>query len=452
MNLPSRWKKIWQQDKLFQTVVRNTSYLFSSTGISLVLSMVQSIFAGRLLGATQLGILGAITAFATTIKRLFSFRMGELIVKYLGEYLPEEKKQHAGAVVKAAFLVESISSIFAFLILALLAPIGAQFFAKDASTSPLFLFYGTMILGNLISESSIGILQSTNRFHQQAIINICQSILTASIIIFAFFAQQGLTLVLLAYLIGKLILGIGPAVLALKALHTELGPGWWKAPFSLLPPIKDLGRFAISTNLSATLNLLFRDSEILFVNFFLSPTQGGYYKIALAIINLIGIPITPLISTTFPEISRSVAAKSWKQLKHLLRNVTLLSGAWTFLASIVLIFFGNWIILIYGVEYLPAHPALLILLIGYGIANTFFWNRPLLLAFNQPTTPFWVNLCVGLVKISLSFVLIPIFGFSGAAALLSAYLAISVLIMVWRGLWVINNAQKQTTLEGREIQ
>jgi hypothetical protein len=38
-----------------------------------------------------------------------------------------------------------------------------------------------------------------------------------------------------------------------------------------------------------------------------------------------------------------------------------------------------------GGEYLPALPVILVLLAGYGFANVFFWNRPLLLAFGKPT-------------------------------------------------------------------
>ncbi len=44
-------------------VLRNTGYLFSGSTISLALSMVQSIFAARLLGVEGFGLLGMITVF-----------------------------------------------------------------------------------------------------------------------------------------------------------------------------------------------------------------------------------------------------------------------------------------------------------------------------------------------------------------------------------------------------
>ena len=66
-------------------MVKNTGYLLSSNVASMVLSMLQSILAGRLLGVVGFGVIGTITAFASTLNRLFSFRMNELVVKYFGE-------------------------------------------------------------------------------------------------------------------------------------------------------------------------------------------------------------------------------------------------------------------------------------------------------------------------------------------------------------------------------
>jgi O-antigen/teichoic acid export membrane protein len=433
-----RLQKIWQawrQDRLLGAVIRNTGYLFSGNTIGMALNMVQSIFTARLLGVDAVGVLGVVTAFASTVNRLFSFRMGELVVKYMDQYRVEGRPDRAAAVVKAAAIAESITSLLAFAALLLLAPLAAQLFAKDPSATPLFLLYGLIIPGNLCTETSTGVLQVARRFQSQAIINIGQAVLTAILILIAYFMHAGMLAVVVAYLLGKLILGIGPMLLAWDSLGKLYGAGWWRASFSLLPPRKELTSFALSTNLSATLNMIVRDSEQLWVGFFLSTREVGYYKIALAIINPVMMPITPFISTTYPEISRSVAEKSWAQLRRLLGRVTLIAGGFTGAVSLGLVIFGSALIgLFYGPEFLPAFPALLILLVGYGIANTLFWNRSLLLVMHRPVFPFQVMLWTGLAKVVLAFVLVPRFGYLAEAALLSAYLAISVAIIVWQGL------------------
>jgi len=225
-------------------------------------------------------------------------------------------------------------------------------------------------------------------------------------------------------------------VLAWLALREQLGAGWWRASFRLLPPFKEWATFAISTNLSATLNLVVRDNEILWISFFLSSYESGLYKVALSIINLVMVPITPFISTTYPELSRCIAEKSWGKLRQLLRKVTLIAGGFTGAVGLGLLLFGGWLLTLYGKgpDFLQAYPPLLVLLLGFGCANTLFWNRSLLLAFNQPGYPFKVMLGCGLVKVLLSFWVVPAFGITGEACLLSAYFVVSVGLIARHGL------------------
>ena len=438
--LRERWHN-WQQDRLLKTIILNTGYLFSSNTANMALSMVQSIFAARLLGVATYGLLGTITGFTSSVNNLFSFRMGELVVRYFSQYQTEKRLDRAAALIKAAVLVEGTSSVLAYLLLVLVSPLAAKYLGKDPTTSPLFVIYGVSILGNLIMETSTGVLQVTGQFRSQAVINLGQSILTALIIVAAFFVRGGIMVVLVAYLLGKIILGMGPVVVAWRSLNKVLGAGWWRASFSLLPARRELASFALTTNLSATINLLVRDSEVVWVAFFLSPVDVGYYKVALAVINLVSMPITPFIRTTYPELSRSVAQHSWAQVRRLLRRVTILAGVWTGVTAIGLVILGPLFIQFYGKEYLPAYPALLVLLVGFGIANILFWNRSLLLSLSLPQYAFKVMAWAGLAKVALAFLLVPHYGYVAEAALLSGWFVISIGLIVWRGLSEVRRAE-----------
>jgi O-antigen/teichoic acid export membrane protein len=231
---------------------------------------------------------------------------------------------------------------------------------------------------------------------------------------------------------------------ALHWLPKYLYPGWHRSTYSLKPFRKELFRFGLSTNFSGTINMVARDSEVLWVGYFFSPMVAGLFKTALAIINLVVMPITPFISTTYPEITQSVATRQWPRLKNLLRRVTMLSGAWTIVVSVGLILFGRQLLFngitvfgrtfsIYNTEFLPAFPILLVLLIGFGFANTFFWNRPLLLAFNNADYALWVAFLGMLTKVCLAIVLLPGAGYLTEAWLLSGYFIITVGAMLWRG-------------------
>jgi O-antigen/teichoic acid export membrane protein len=114
----------------------------------------------------------------------------------------------------------------------------------------------------------------------------------------------------------------------------------------------------------------------------------------------------------------------------------------------VLLLLGTWLVpLFYGAEYRPAYPALVILLIGYGFANIFNWNRTLLLAFEMPIYPLKVSGVFGFIKTALTFVLTPAWGYVAEAAILSGYFVGSITLMVRRGLREITQRSRAAIAE-----
>lgn len=418
------------ENPLIRRVVMNSSYLFSATGITAAIGMLQGILTARLLGVASFGILGAITMFISVINKLVSFRMSELVVKYVGQFSQENDQPRASAIFKSAAILEAIASVIAFCLAYLLAPVGAQYLAKDASTESLFMLYGLILLANLISESSTGLLQIFDRFRRIAAISIIQSVITLLVISLVFFFKGGLTGILLGYLIGKVVGAVSLSCVAIMEATRRWGRYWWNVPVSILrPQFKELTNFAISTNISASLSLINKDSELLWISFLRNPLETGYYKLALALANIVQLPISPLPQATYPELSREVAQRNWSNVRYILRQGSILAGLYTTITSIFLLFFGTWIIrTIYAPEYLPAFPALLILLLGFLVANTFYWNRTALLAIGRPDFPAKMNLVLAVLKVLGIFLLVPVYGYLASAGLMSASYIVGVSI------------------------
>jgi O-antigen/teichoic acid export membrane protein len=427
-------RAMWQ-DSLLRGIVKNSTYLFSSNSVAIVLSMLQGIFAARLLGANNFGILaGVIIPFVSDIHRLVSFRMSEPVVKYLNQFLAEGRKDRAAAMVKGAFLVETMVTLLAYGILALATPLAGRYLAKDPQYNQLFLLYGLFLFTYIGYETATGVLQAWNRFNQLALIRLVQSGLTAGLILAAYLGKGGLIHVLLAYLLGRALEGITILVLASRLVHRELGSGWWRASIKLMPDRRELGRFALSTNLQGTLNLIFRDSETILISLLRTPAEAGYFRIALAVINLVTMPIDPFIAPTYREISRTIAEQDYDLTRRLLKRVSIIAGTWTLAAGGFIALFGYWVVpMLYGAEYQPTYPALLFLLIGYGFANFLHWNRPLLLALGNPAFPIKSAAVTGTIKTFLTFILTPVFGYIMEAAILSGYFLTSIGLNVWRG-------------------
>src|SRR4030066_1686950 len=114
-------------DSLFRRVLGSSSVLFSSNTISLGLSVLQSILAGRLLGAAGFGLVGIVMAYSSTVNGLFSFRMSELVVRYAGDQLERGEHDRVTSLVKIAALGEPSRSVIAFLFVLLTSGLAAAY-------------------------------------------------------------------------------------------------------------------------------------------------------------------------------------------------------------------------------------------------------------------------------------------------------------------------------------
>ncbi|MCZ6530196.1 MAG: oligosaccharide flippase family protein [Chloroflexi bacterium] len=422
-----------------QRVIRNSGYLFTGSTLSAALSMIQGILAARLLGIESFGVLGIITVFVSVINRLTSFRMAELVVNYVGEFSEKGEKDRAAAAFKTAALFETGSSVLAFLLILVLAPIAATYLAQDPSTVGLFMLYGMIVPAHMLAESSTGLLQYLNQFKLLAGIQVAQSVITLLLIVGAFATGGGLLAVLVAYLVGKVAWSLGITGAALTHAHRAWGSGWWRAPFSLIHiRRKEMLRFGVSTNLTGTLTLLSRDSEILWLGALASPIAAGYYKVSLAILNILLIPVQPLITTTYRELAREIGARAWDNVRYLLRSGSMISVAYSIPAALFLGVFGPWVISLWGAEFLPqSYGVMGILLVGVTFVNVFYWNRTTLLPLGLPEYPTKVILVAAIAKVVAILILVPRYGAFGMAATLSGFFLFTGAVLVWKTVRVL---------------
>ncbi|MBK7455261.1 MAG: oligosaccharide flippase family protein [Anaerolineales bacterium] len=431
MSLPSTFK----DDPLLNRVLRSSAHLFTSNTLSLGLSVVMSALSFRLLGASGSGLIALVMSYTSTVNSLFSFRMSELVVRYGGEFLEKGEKEKASALIKSAALAEAVVSVLAFLVVLISSMWASQTFTKSPDSKLMFIVFALGLLANFNTETSTGILQVTGKIRHQGTINLIQSIISLGIVITAFFLPNPLWIVLLAYLASKVIPGLGLYFMGRRQLQNELGVQWQNAPMMNIAESRSLIRFAISSNISATIIKIFRESESLWIGLFLSTEAVGYYKAAYSLVGFLSVPADPLIAATYPEINRLIVQRAWTSLRSFLRKITALAFAINAAAALGFIFLGQFALVIFTgrQEFVAAYPAMIALFIGLAFNYTLFWNRPLLLSLGLTDYPIWTTLLVGLAKLALAFWLVPQYGILAAGALLSFYYIASVGIMAWRG-------------------
>jgi O-antigen/teichoic acid export membrane protein len=419
-------------------VLRNSGYLFSGNAVSAMLGLVQGILIVRLLGIVQFGLASAIMLFATNVNRFLSFRMSEVVTKYMGEALAQEDHARAAALAKWIGIAEAITSILAYLILFILAP----WYSKNSAVTGLYQFYGLYLLANLVYETSTGVLQVTDKFDRVAFANLIQGVVTAAIVFIAFILHGGMFEILAAYLVGKIIAAWIVTSSAVQQLTRVLGKDWVRAPVSLISDWQSITKFAFSTNINGTVNLFARDNIPLYIQSLLGDAAVGYFSLASKLITLVTLPIDPFIGPTYAEIARTIAQRQWSATRKLLRQVSLVGAAWTLLAGSGLVALGWWFIpLLYGTDAAPAYMCLVLLLIGYGFANVLNWNRPFLLALGHPNYPLMVAALTGAVEIALIFLFARTGGYLTIIGIFSGYLIVSIGWNVLHGLALLRRAE-----------
>src|SRR5688572_15081926 len=135
-------------------------------------------------------------------------------------------------------------SVLAYLVLFALSAWGARTFAHNLEVMYLFQFYGLFLLANLIYETSVGVLHTTDQFKQVAHANFYQSIVVTILIVAAFILDLGILGILTAYLIGKAVAGIMVALFAFREMNNTLGKEWVSAPLTRIADWKSILRFA----------------------------------------------------------------------------------------------------------------------------------------------------------------------------------------------------------------
>jgi O-antigen/teichoic acid export membrane protein len=421
---------------IMKRIITNSAILFSANGLKAILSVIQGVLIFRVIGLNGTGLLATITSFTNSANRLASFRINEFVVKYVREFEEKNQPEKAAAAFKLAILFELIGAIIAVLLINYFALWGANVLAKDwahiPNLSDWFIAYSVVALLNFMYDSASGLLQVFNRFNRIAQISVIQGVLSLLLVIWAFYINASIPVFLAIYIFGKLILSVSTTTLAIIAATKHWGKQWLLAPISSLwPQKKDILTFVISTNVSGSISLVAKDSESLWISGFLDTTATGFYNIALKFIVIMQMPVIPLSSTTYPELTREISNRNWDAVIRTLKKGSLLAGLYTGPLILGLIIFGKFILkLMYGIKSLPAYPILVILLIGYLFSNVFFWNRIALLALNRPAYLTTVNFIGMVIKVVGIVIYVPIYGVLLFAALLSGYYIFTVSLAV----------------------
>ena len=181
------------------------------------------------------------------------------------------------------------------------------------------------------------------------------------------------------------------------------------------------------TNLVAFINYR---ADIFLLNFFSNPVSVGIYYVSIQIVERLWILSSSMSIVLFPRFVNLL--NNDKERIDLVTKSFRLVIVLTFLASVLMIFFGMYFInVMFGVEYSNSYLAILCLIPGVvlGAGSRILANS--IAATGRPELNMYTSFFVMLLNIILNIILIPKFGYLGAAISTSISYSINLTLRIW---------------------
>ncbi len=256
-------------------------------------------------------------------------------------------------------------------------------------------------------------LRVFNRFHELAARWVAQSLWHLLLVIVALMMRARIRGFLLAYLTTELAGAVLLTGLAARQVRQHLWPARSVARLTALRPYwKEMLWFAVHTALRTTLKLE-RRLGFLFLGYFRSPAEVGYYRVAYRAGATVQEIADPFYYAVYPEFARSGAGR------RLTRQVTRTAGVATLGALLAILggilvapqFIRLWV----GAPYAPAVGPFRVIAVAMGFSVATFWGTPAALGSGRPDVATHAMALGVLADVVLLILLVPRLGAMGAA-------------------------------------
>lgn len=388
------------QKSLLSIVVKAIGYFFA---------LGLSVFLGRTIGAEGLGIINLSNRVVVIMLMIGLFGMNKVIIKEVAIAHNKKDLEHIGNVMHSAYLLNGLISISLSIVLIVLSPwLANSVFEEPKLTYPLIIAFVVMtpqIFSRIFSSGLIGF----GKIWQSNLVDQALSICFTSLIVFItwlFVQELSVNMVAICYAIGRVVVTI------------SVGLYWtniYKNNVSSQKIFAELLKMAKPIFFISIAGVVINSSDIIILGFFTDAKDVGIYVVAARIALLTSLLLHITNSALSPKIAALYAENNIKSLEEMIKRITtglFFIGLFVFL---VFIFSGNWILSIWGEEFVEAYWILIILGFGQLVNLSTGALGIILIMTGHEKTQRNISICFMMIFLILSFTIIPIYGALGAS-------------------------------------
>ncbi|MGA0604740.1 lipopolysaccharide biosynthesis protein [Phenylobacterium sp. VNQ135] len=416
---------------ILKRVVANAGVLLGGRTVNAVLGLAYLAIAGRSLGASQMGVLVLITAFAQFLGDVVKFQSWQTVIHYGARPLADGDRPAFQRMLRFTLFLDVVSTLLGLGI----GIVGSFAFAGRLGWSqemaPVAALYMLSIVF-VVSAMPTGLLRLFDRFdvlaQQTALVGLVRVLGSVA----AWTVGGGVPAFLLAWAAGSIagwlyLVALGLAELRRRDLLTGFS---WKG--RLTEGMPDAWRFAWNTNLASTLDVAFTHVATLVVGALVGPAQAAFWRVGRQVADAIAKPAKLLTPALYPELARLRAGEHHDAMWRLARQVGLLAGgAGIVLLALAALAGGPLLSLVMGKAFAPA-AGVMTWQVAAAVVGIFALPlEPMLVSLGKPGRAVWVRLVVGAAFLVALPFLVEAFGLTGAGAGLVGAAAALALGLLW---------------------
>lgn len=178
---------------------------------------------------------------------------------------------------------------------------------------------------------------------------------------------------------------------------------------------KDIFRKSYPIAISGMAMFLLMSFDIMFLKKYRNDETVAFYSVGVKIMTIVSVIILTINITVSAKIAEYFSSENMIELKKVLRNSARLIFCISFPVITLISIFSEYVLSMFGHEYVIAQQSFLILIIGQGICSL-FGSAPVYLNMTGRQHIFQIILIGAvIINFTLNRFLIPIYGMTGAA-------------------------------------
>jgi PST family polysaccharide transporter len=386
-------------------VFKNFTYLSILNGLNIVLPLLVIPYLTNVIGVAHYGVYAYILVLVQNINVVTQYGFQFSATKKISQNRDDHSflEQYCSNILCARFLVATLCIA---LVLAL------SHWALD--TSDRFFMFLTaigMIYGDVFIPTWL--FQGLERMKYMTIVNASSKILFTILIFVVVVRPEDYEYIMLLNSLGFLLAAILSMVLVRKQFKIRLPKPRMKDVFSEL-------RESLSLCFSMIGIDLYRNMNVVVLNFFVSDAAMGVYALAERVIKAAQSFITPVSQALFPHMSLKIKQEGVGKSMTLLRRAAIFLFILTIVVALVIFFCGDFLVSLVGKDFSEIKPLMnwMYPVLIFGCMN-FLLGFVGLVNLNQQKYFFFAVFISGTISLGLLFWLARYWGIQVAAMTMS---------------------------------